>query len=210
MNYKRRIIMSEISRNNGASKVRNVNYNQLITEDAYNKSRQTALLAIFGANISVFAILAWIVPFGHITMDLLINVFIIMFLRLKKKLGACVLLGIIVGIIDTSSGLGGPGFFLAPIVYAFRFGFLEYTVHYTNPNKQKVAMVVFNAIGYFLTTTLIWALYYALGIPLGTEFVSRMWFVFGFVGALFAIPTTILAFKLSEKVLRFVSVEDQS
>jgi hypothetical protein len=166
---------------------------------------ETAFLSIFAAQIAVFAILAWIVPFGHITMEFFINAFVVVFLRLKRKLGSMVLLGAIVGVIDMMTGLGGPGAFLAPVVYGFRFGFLEFSVYYIKKIDMKKRMVVLNSVGYFLTSVLIWAMYFILGIPLGTEYVYRMWFIFAAVGSIIAIPATLLAIAISNRILGYLA-----
>ncbi len=112
-----------------------------------------------------------------------------------------VFLGLIVGFIDGMIGLGDAGAFLAPIVYGFRFGFLELNAEKFNVKNNVKLLSIFNAIGYFLTTLLIWVMYWMLGIPLGTEFVRQMWFIFGLVGSLVALPSTALGYKVAQKIL---------
>ena len=169
-----------------------------------NISIDISLIAIFGAQIGIFAVLAWIVPFGHITMEFIINCYIIIFLKLKKRNGSMFILGIIVGIIDAIAGLGGSGVFLAPIVYGFRFGFLEISEYKLKAKNNSKLLSILNAIGYFLTSVLIWLMYFVLGIPLGDEMVKSMWFIFAFAGAIISIPDTLFAYKIAQKIMKII------
>ena len=156
-----------------------------------------SLLAIFSSLLGIFTILAWIVPYGHITMEFVLNILIITYFRLKRIKGSLFLVGIFSGIIDTFSGLGGAGFFLSPLVYGFRYGFLELVSYkFGGKNASNRFLIIANAIGYLLTSLFIYAIYGLIGIPLGNEFTQKMWFVFAAIGALFSIPATYLALKI--------------
>lgn len=167
-------------------------------------SYNVAIVGIFAPILGIFAILAWIVPFGHITMEFAINTVIVLLLRLKRKTGTLAVTGTITGIIDFSAGLAGPGGFLAPAVYALRFGFLEWIAWLArqrpDATRDKVAILA-NAAGYFITTTFIWTMYAMLFIPLGDATVQRMWFVFGAIGTVTSVPATMLGLAAFKRFL---------
>lgn len=161
-----------------------------------------SLLAIFSCLLGILGIMAWIVPFGHITMEFLLNIVIVTYFRLKRLKGSLLLAGCIAGLIDAFTGLGGAGFFLAPIVYGFRYGFIELVSYgFGGKNASNRFLVLVNAIGYMLTSTLIFLMYAGLSIPLGDAFVQRMWFVFAATGAFLSIPATIIGLKVFDKWL---------
>ncbi|MEX2680506.1 MAG: hypothetical protein Q6373_002825 [Candidatus Sigynarchaeota archaeon] len=175
----------------------------IISENDQNtnrKSKDIALIAIFSAILGILAIFAWIVPFRHITMEFLINVVVILLLKIARRKGTLFFTGLITGFIDFFAGLSGPGGFLAPIVYGFKLGFLESANHYyKKPRHRNAMLIVVNSIGYFLTGTLIWIMYTALFIPLGTESTQKMWFVLTLAGALICIPATVFAINIYDR-----------
>lgn len=158
------------------------------------------LLAIFSGLLGMFSILAWIVPYGHITMEFVLNILLITYFRLKRFKGSLLLAGILSGMIDAFSGLGGAGFFLSPIVYGFRYGFLELVTYKAGgKNASNKFITITNAVGYFLTSTLIFVMYAMIGIPLGDALTQKMWFAFAAVGSIMSIPATILALKVFDQ-----------
>lgn len=175
---------------------------QVVFRAIHSKSKDVALIGVFAAILGVLAIAAWIVPFGHITMEFIINVVVVLLLKIRRRPGTLLVTGLITGVIDFLGGFSGPGGFLAPVVYGFRFGFLELVYQRFGKGGGKRgngAIIIGNTIGYFLTSTLIWLMYAALFLPLGDEFTQKMWFIFALAGTLICIPATVLAIKIYDR-----------
>ncbi|MBN2153265.1 MAG: hypothetical protein JW839_17560 [Candidatus Lokiarchaeota archaeon] len=179
-----------------------VNLERYTTELSRSRTKDVALVGVFSAILGLLAIAAWIVPFGHITMEFLINVVVVLLLKLRRREGTLLVTGLVTGVVDFLGGLSGPGGFLSPVVYGFRFGFLEIVYRRFGKGDRRRgngAIIAGNTAGYFLTSALIWLMYAALFLPLGDEFTQRMWFVLALAGTGICIPATVLAVKVYDR-----------
>jgi len=169
---------------------------------ARSRSKDISLIGVFSAILGLLATAAWIVPFGHITMEFLINVVVVLLLKIRRREGTLLFAGLVTGVIDFLGGLSGPGGFLSPVVYGFRFGFLELVYRRFGKGDRKHCngvIVLGNTAGYFLTSALIWLMYAALLLPLGNEITQKMWFVLALAGTGISIPATVLAVKVYDR-----------